>query len=316
VGQVAALLGVSPSTVRMWGERYGLSASSRSSGGHRRYTREDVDRLRRVHETIDAGASPAAAAAALDDSATAWTAPRRGGPGGAVLAVPGGSRAARGLARAAVRLDEVGVEDTVVRVLRDQGTLAAWNEVLRPVLVAAGRHWERTGDGIEIEHLLTQAVSTALIRHRASLREVARAHPVLLAGGPAEDHILALHALRAALAERGVPTRLLGPRTPMSALAAAARRTGAAGALVWLSRPDLAAATGLASVSSAHRRLVLLIGGPGWEGLPIGTVRWCTSLDEAVDLLEGSWRRLPPAGSAGQSASEILHKFAEKPNPA
>jgi hypothetical protein len=79
------------------------------------------------------------------------------------LAVPGGSRAARGLARAAVRLDEVGVEDTVVRVLRDQGTLAAWNEVLRPVLVAAGRHWERTGDGIEIEHLLTQAVSTALI---------------------------------------------------------------------------------------------------------------------------------------------------------
>ena len=30
VGEVAARLGVSPSTVRMWGERYGLVASTRS----------------------------------------------------------------------------------------------------------------------------------------------------------------------------------------------------------------------------------------------------------------------------------------------
>ncbi len=296
VGEVAAQLGVSPSTLRMWGQRYGLSASSRSAGGHRRYTTEDVDRLRRVHEAIDAGASPAAAAAAtLAGAVTSRAAPRRGGPGGAVLAVPGAGREARGLARAAVRLDEMGVEDTVVGLLRDQGTLAAWNDVLRPVLVAAGEHWQRTGTGIEIEHMLTQAVTTALVRHVSGVPESARDNPVLLAGGPAEEHVLALHAARAALAERGVPARLLGPRTPMTALAATARRTRAAGALVWLSLPDPVAAQGLAAVHSAHRRLVLLVGGVGWEGLSITPATQCASLDEAVAGLEDSWRSRPSA---------------------
>ena len=104
VGEVAARLGVSPSTVRMWGQRYGLVASTRSPGGHRRYTGEDVDRLRRLHEAVIHGTSPAAAAQTLTGHRTR-VAGGRGGPGGAV---PGAGREARGLARAASRLDEIG----------------------------------------------------------------------------------------------------------------------------------------------------------------------------------------------------------------
>lgn len=292
VGEVAARLGVSPSTVRMWGTRYGLIASARSEGGHRRYTPDDVDRLRRMHEAVIAGADPAGAAALVLDGGTGGkdvSAPRRGGPGGAVLAIPGGTAAARGLARAAVRLDEIGVEDLVVGSLGELGTLCTWDEVVRPVLVAAGEHWERTGSGIEVEHLLTQAVVNAFARHAATARRVELDHPVLLAGGPKEEHVLALHALRAALAERGVPARLLGPRTPMTALAGATRKTRSPAVLVWLSRRDRTAVPGLAEVAAAHRRVRVLVGGRGWVGLDLGPAHLCGSLGEAVDTLATAW---------------------------
>ena len=244
-----------------------------------------------MHEAVISGVSPSAAAAAVLSRPLARVPPSRpGGPGGAVLAVPGAGREARGMARAAARLDEMAVEDSVLDALRERGTLVAWEEILRPVLISAGEHWQRSGAGIEIEHLLTQAVTTAFVRHIAELpKEPIQDNPVLMAGGPQEEHVIALHAAKAALAERAVPARLLGPRTPMAALATAARRTRAAGVLVWLSIPDPEAAQGLATVRSAHRRLVVLIGGPGWDGLSTEPATRCQSLVDSVDLLERAW---------------------------
>ncbi len=297
VGEVAARLGVSPSAVRMWGTRYGLVASARSEGGHRRYTPEDVTLLEAVHEAVLTGADPAAAAAAVRGIETAdepAVPRRRAGAGGTGLAVPGAGREARGLARAAARLDEMRAEDAVLVALRERGTLAAWDDVVRPVLIAAGAHWAATGSGIEIEHLLTQAVTTALIRHAAALPEPPPERPVLLAGGPQEEHVLPLHAARAALAEHGVPSRLLGPRTPMAALATAARRTRSAAVLVWLSRPDDAAADGLREVAAAHRRVRVLVGGPGWGDADTGPATAPADLAGAIEELTAAWRRAAP----------------------
>jgi hypothetical protein len=293
VGEVAARMGVSPSAVRMWGTRYGLVASARSDGGHRRYTAEDLALLQAVHEAVLSGTDPAAAAAAVRGIETAEDAPaparRRAGAGGTGLAVPGAGREARGLARAAARLDEMRAEDAVLAALRERGTLGAWDDVVRPVLIAAGAHWAATGSGIEIEHLLTQAVTTALIRHTAALPEPPPERPVLLAGGPQEEHVLPLHAARAALAEHGVPSRLLGPRTPMAALATAARRTRSAAVLVWLSRPDGAAVDGLRDVAAAHRRVRVLVGGPGWDDVPRDLATAPADLAEAVAVLGRAW---------------------------
>jgi hypothetical protein len=295
VGEVAARLGVSPSALRMWGSRYGLVASARSAGGHRRYTPEDLALLQAVHEAVLSGTDPAAAAAAvrgIEDAGDDRPAGprRRAGAGGTGLAVPGGGKEARGLARAAARLDEMRAEDAVLAALRAEGTLAAWDDVVRPVLIAAGAHWAATGSGIEIEHLLTQAVTTALIRHTATLPEAPSERPVLLAGGPQEEHVLPLHAARSALAERGIPSRLLGPRTPLPALATAARRTRAAAVLVWLSLPDAEAVRDLPEVVAAHRRVRVLIGGPGWGEVETGPVTVPRDLAEAVEVLERVWR--------------------------
>ncbi len=307
VGEVAGRLGVAPSTVRMWGTRYGLTASARSTGGHRRYTPKDFERLRRMQESVVTGVSPSAAAAAvlasndLTERAGGTVGPprsdadittgRRGGPGGAVLAVPGANREVRGLARAASRLDESAVTAAVVAALQSRGTIATWDELLRPVLVAAGEHWQRTGTGIEVEHLLTQAVTSAFAQYMATLPKIAQELPVVLAGSPREDHVLALHAVRAALAERAVPVRFLGPRTPSAALAATARLTRAPAVLLWMALQDRDTAAELVTVAAAHRRLVLLVGGSGWVGLDTSAATVCHSLDEAVAGLAAAWAR-------------------------
>lgn len=287
VGDVAARLGVTPSTVRMWGTRYGLTASSRSSGGHRRFTEDDVDLLERFHRAVIAGESPRQAAADLTGAAPAPSS--SGGAGGNVLAVPGAGRRTRGLARAASRLDEMAVEDGVLDALEVMKGVAVWDEVVRPLLVAAGEQWQHTGTGIEVEHLLTQAVSMALIRYTAGLPEVPRDKAVLLAGGPHEEHVLPLHALRACLAERGIPSRLLGPRTPVAALARVAQRTRAPGVLIWMSLKDPAVEQELTNLVKSHRTLRLFLAGPGWGDVKSAHGVRSGSLAHAVDQLAQTW---------------------------
>jgi DNA-binding transcriptional MerR regulator len=59
IGAVARLLGVPPSTIRAWEDRYGVVSPQRSPGGRRLYSREEVDRLRFVKELTDDGVQPA-----------------------------------------------------------------------------------------------------------------------------------------------------------------------------------------------------------------------------------------------------------------
>jgi hypothetical protein len=298
VGEVAAQLGVSPSTVRMWGRRYGLLASARSEGGHRRYTPEDVERLHHMHAAVISGETSAAAAAlVLTGERRAEDAEQRGMPetsrygGGSVLALPGAGRAAQGIGRAASRLDETGVREMTLQALRELGTAETWNRVLRPVLVAVGAHWQRTGTGIEVEHLLSQAITAAFATYLSELAEPAHERPVVLAGGPREDHILTLLAVRGSLTERGVPVRALGARTPVQALTSTATRIRASAVFIWSTKPANASEKEVRELSEDRRGLTVLLGGAGWRHPAIGKATVCTSLEQATDLLDKAWRR-------------------------
>jgi DNA-binding transcriptional MerR regulator len=46
IGAVARMLSIPPATLRSWEERYGLVVPRRSAGGHRVYSREQIDQLR------------------------------------------------------------------------------------------------------------------------------------------------------------------------------------------------------------------------------------------------------------------------------
>jgi DNA-binding transcriptional MerR regulator len=58
IGVVSRMVGVPVSTLRTWEERYGLVIAVRSSGGQRRYTRNQLAQLSFVVERIEQGFSP------------------------------------------------------------------------------------------------------------------------------------------------------------------------------------------------------------------------------------------------------------------
>ena len=311
VGAAAGRLGVAPATVRSWERRYGLAPGGRSSGGHRRYTEDDLGRLHLMQELVSRGQTPAAAARAVLDqhpehgsiatrpAPQTARSPRRanhgGGPGGRVLAVPGASPEVRGLARAASRLDADAATGQLGDLLVGRGAIRTWDEVLRPVLASVGERWVRAG--IDVEHVLSEAVMDALRSYRAFLPRPVPGPPVLLACAPQEQHTLALHGLAAALAEVRVPVRLLGGRVPTSALLAAARRTGAASIFLWRhtvegSEAEFSPQELAELVRLTHRRpaRLLVVGGAGWQaGLPAGA-RYAPDLAGAVTLLRPAAR--------------------------
>jgi DNA-binding transcriptional MerR regulator len=61
VSAVQRMLGIPAPTLRNWEERYGLVKPERSGGGHRLYTRSQVEQLRFVRERIDEGVQAAEA---------------------------------------------------------------------------------------------------------------------------------------------------------------------------------------------------------------------------------------------------------------
>ncbi|HXJ62425.1 MAG TPA: MerR family transcriptional regulator, partial [Actinomycetota bacterium] len=70
IGAVARMVGVPTATLRTWEERYELVVPERSPGGHRLYTRDQVEQLRFVLRHIERGLQPADAHRLLADRLT------------------------------------------------------------------------------------------------------------------------------------------------------------------------------------------------------------------------------------------------------
>ena len=75
IGAVAQMLGIPPATLRTWGERYGLPVPERSPGGHRVYSRDQVEQLRFVKAQVDRGIPPADAHRLLAERVAAGSVP-------------------------------------------------------------------------------------------------------------------------------------------------------------------------------------------------------------------------------------------------
>jgi methanogenic corrinoid protein MtbC1 len=169
----------------------------------------------------------------------------------------------RGLTASALALDARACASLIKRSLESRGVVWTWDEVLRPVLVTVGRQWARTGTGVDVEHMLSQVVTAELTATVA--REAPRStRPALLACAEREDHCLPLHAVAAALAERGVESRVLGPRTPPDALASALRRIGPSSVFLWAYLPANSGAS-VAGIPKIRPEPLLVLAGPGWH---------------------------------------------------
>ncbi|MEU9146010.1 MerR family transcriptional regulator [Streptomyces sp. NPDC048349] len=307
-GAVARRLGVSATTLRSWERRYGIGPAEREHGRHRRWLPADITRLELMCSLTAQGIAPAEAArAALRRSSAGLQQRAAPAPVGSGVRprTPGGRDAlplgavrqeCRGLARAAVRLDAPAVGELLEHALDTYGSVVAWEEIIAPALHAVGRKWASSGERyVEVEHLLSWHVSSALRSGRQS-GETAGTAPVLLACVPGEQHSLPLEALDAALREAGVPRRMFGPALPVDALLEAVRRVGPSAVVLWAqARPagvDLGrvvdAVAGVAwGVKGARSHPQVLVGGPGWAGVPEAGSRLLTGLGSGLDVICG-----------------------------
>jgi DNA-binding transcriptional MerR regulator len=280
-GEAARRIGVAATTLRTWDRRYGLGPYYRAPGRHRRYSDDDLARLELMRRLTVDGVAPAEAARIaratrdLRGAASAGVAGLVSPDGTSAesgLTGPQGTSSATavGLRRAALALDPAAV-DRILDAALAGGVVPAWATIIAPALRGFGRQYLTASLYIAAEHLLSGAVSTALSR----VPRPPDRPRIVLACAPAEQHCLPMEALAAALAERGVASRMLGARMPTDALREALVRTGPAAALIWAHSPATADYGQLAAVSGTRPRPALVAAcGPGWApaSLPDGVL--------------------------------------------
>ncbi|WP_367138273.1 MerR family transcriptional regulator [Saccharothrix sp. HUAS TT1] len=275
---VAAMLGISPTTLRTWDQRYQLGPSGRTAGGHRRYRADEVEQLRRMVALTARGVAPAQAAEQARQPV-----PDRPEPVRPALTATAAKAARRGFLTAADRLDEPLMHRLAVDLIAGHGVVAAWQSVLAPCLVELGDRVERRGAGVEVEHLASAGLLHALRAVPYPTGEGGLT--ALLSCAPDEQHTLALEALGAALSEEDQRWRSLGARVPTTALCDALERLRPAVTVIWAHHTDLAAAVPLEELRRGVDTVVVAAG-PGWDGCPLpASVRRPATLAEAVRLV-------------------------------
>ena len=275
VASVARRLGVAPATLRTWDRRYGLGPTHRQPGEHRRYSAGDVAKLSLMRRLIITGVTPAAAAkAALDhEGAIDWvTLVRENRIPEELVAV---------LYKAVFALDAAFVEEGLRSEINRSGVVTVWQEVVVPLLEMVGDRWAQTGKGIEFEHFLSEIIKRVL--RRVEVENPVNARPVLLAAVGDELHSLPIKALAAALAELHINTHFLGARTPIEALTAMVKRSAPPAIFLWAQMPENADPKFFRDIPIVRPTPRIILGGPGWANVDIGTMAYAKSLLEACE---------------------------------
>jgi DNA-binding transcriptional MerR regulator len=210
IGELSRRSGVSPELLRAWERRYGLLQPTRSAGGLRLYSPDDLARVQAMQHHLADGF--AAAEAAVLASRTA-------GRNDESIATPA---AKDELAAALASFDDADAHAVFDDLLARLSIDTILRDVVVPYLHELGERWEREEVSIAQEHF----ASTVL---RGRLLGLARGWgkgigPIaVLACAPGEQHDLGLIAFGLALRARGWRIVYLGTDTPITSVADAAR---------------------------------------------------------------------------------------------
>ena len=259
VAAVARRLGVAPATLRTWDRRYGLGPSSHEAGEHRRYCPNDLAQLTLMRRLIISGVAPADAAVRAKAHTGSVSVEN------VIQDFEVREDVVDSLHRAAKSLDKNFVETLLRKDIAENGVIASWTEVIVPLLFLVGDEWAATGTGIEVEHMLSEIIKRLLREGVAEIKDPVNAQPVLLASVGEELHCLALHALAAALAEKGIESFFLGARTPLEAISGMVKRAAPPAVFLWAQleqNSDPKFFNELPVVRPAPR---VIVGGPGWD---------------------------------------------------
>jgi DNA-binding transcriptional MerR regulator len=219
IGELSRRSGVSPELLRAWERRYRLLQPTRSAGGLRLYSPDDLARVQSMQQHLADGYA-AAEAAALASQST-----RHGDEDIAIATVKDE------LAAALARFDDGDAHAVFDAILARLSIDTLLRDVIVPYLHELGLRWERGEVSIAQEHF-----ASTLLRGR--LLGLARGWgrgigPIaVLACAPGEQHDLGILAFGIALRARGWRIIYLGTDTPIASVADAARSCSPAAVVV------------------------------------------------------------------------------------
>ena len=210
IGELSRRSGVSPELLRAWERRYGLLQPTRSAGGLRLYSPDDLARVQAMQRHLADGFAAAEAAA---------LATRSTGRSDDEIASPTGKEE---LAAALASFDDGDAHAVFDALLARLSIDALLRDVIVPYLHELGERWERNEVSIAQEHFASTLLRGRLLGlARGWGRGVGPA--AVLACAPGEQHDLGLIAFGLALRARGWRVVYLGPDTPIASVADAAR---------------------------------------------------------------------------------------------
>ncbi|MEJ7744530.1 MAG: B12-binding domain-containing protein [Nocardioidaceae bacterium] len=211
------LLDVPSPTIRSWERRYGVPDTPRSSGGHRRFSPEELKALRQMRDEIARGRR-AADAAAIVKATSQNPSPQQ--------------PLIDDFLQAAYRLEPRNIDALLDHAEKHLGVDNAICDVLLPAMRQIGYWWESGRCDVVHEHVATEAVRAWLNRLLYLGPSPWRPETLILSCGPRDLHTLGLESMGVLLARRGWGCRMLGARTPVRSLAMAVQGTGASGVLL------------------------------------------------------------------------------------
>jgi MerR family transcriptional regulator, light-induced transcriptional regulator len=211
IGELARRAGVSPELLRAWERRYGLLNPTRSAGGLRLYSPNDLERVRLMRQHLADGVAAAQAAALALREVSGDEAAREALPPAALR---------EELAEALDRFDEPRAQAILDRLLAAATVDTVLSGVVLPYLHGLGDRWARGDASVAQEHF-----ASAVLRGR--LLGLARGWGLglgpaaLLACLPGEQHDIGLIAFGLALRSRGCRIVFLGSDAPLETVAEA-----------------------------------------------------------------------------------------------
>jgi methanogenic corrinoid protein MtbC1 len=210
---VSRATGIGQHTLRAWERRFGFPKPERLPSGHRRYTADQVARLRLISRALAAGHRAGDVVPLPLGRLETLLASE-------VVSAHGWTDDVLERARA---FDRDGTVALLEQAYAAGGAREFLRERLAPLAEVTGEAWRQGRLEIRHEHFLSEIVVEMLQRLRANLEASARGRPVLLATLPDEEHTLGLHMAAFMITLSGRAVRLLGAKTPADQIAAAAR---------------------------------------------------------------------------------------------
>ena len=270
IGELSRRAGVSPELLRAWERRYGLLNPTRSPGGLRLYSLEDLERVRLMSRHLAEGLA-AREAAALASRATLPGAPPESDRASTPAFDPGTARAK--LAEGMDAFDEPAAQAVIDELLAATTIDALLSEVIVPYLHDVGERWERGELSVAQEHFASHVI-------RGRLLGLARGWGrgdgprALLACPSGERHDLGLIVFGLALRARAWRVDFLGSDTPTESIAAAVGTLQPDLTVLSATTPEPLVALGaeLAALAGGHRVAIAGAGARGFHPSPAGVL--------------------------------------------